>query len=80
MATDLGRVLFVGKELVLASFKNGKVQGARVHFFPPQLSKFPRFGGSERENRVALIHEQVPFFANALTLKNIDMQTNISTL
>ena len=36
-----------------------KVQGARARaFFPPQLSKFPRFVRLERENWVALIHEQ----------------------
>ena len=35
-------------ELVLTTL-NGKVQGA-LTFFPPQLSKFPRFGRSEREN------------------------------
>ena len=36
---------------------NWKIQGARVRF-PLQLSKFPRFGRPERENWVALIHEQ----------------------
>ena len=45
------------KELVLAL--NGKVQGARVPF-SRQLSGFPRFGGPERENWVALIYEQEP--------------------
>ena len=33
------------KELDLAS-SNRKAQGAHVHVFPPQLSKFLRFGGS----------------------------------
>ena len=45
-----------GKELVLASLINRKVQGARTIFLP-QLSKLPRFGRTERENWAALIYE-----------------------
>ena len=33
--------------MVLASL-NGKFQDAHVHFLPPQLSKFPRFGRPDR--------------------------------